>query len=147
MPRRVKGDRSFRRLIDKLPDTVRQMIVGQMQTTGIQVLAQQRSLAPFRTGSVKGALSMRVLPKSLKLKVGLLGKPLNRRLFYAHIIEFGRKAQTVTAKRANGTSYSMRVSALPPRNFIYFARAPLYAPFRNIWDMAIDKAAAGLTDD
>jgi hypothetical protein len=145
--RRVRGDRSFRRLIDKLPDSVRQMIVGQMRVTGTQVLAQQRSLAPFRTGAVKGALSMRILPNSLKLKVGILGKPLNRKLFYAHIIEFGRKAQTVQAKRASGTSYAMRVSALPPRNFIYFAREPIYAPFRNIWTKAIDNAAAGISDD
>lgn len=145
--RRVRGDRSFRRLLDRLPGSVRQMIVGQMKVTGIQVLAQQRALAPFRTGATKGALSMRVLEKSLKLKVGLLGKPLNRRLFYAHIIEFGRKAQTVQAKRANGTGYAMRISALPPRNFIYFARAPLYEPFKGIWNKAIDNAAAGLSYD
>jgi len=118
-----------------------------MKVTGVQVLAQQRALAPFRTGAVKGALSMRVLPVSLKLKVGLLGKPLNRRLFYAHIVEFGRKAQTVQAKRANGTNYAMRVSALPPRNFIYFARDQLYEPFRSIWSKALDKAAAGINDD
>jgi hypothetical protein len=147
VPRRVRGDRAFRRLITKLPDVVRQEIVGQMKVTGTQVLAQQRSLAPFRTGATKNALSMRILPKSLKLKVGILGKPLNRQLFYAHIIEFGRKAQTVSAKRANGASYSMRISALPPRNFIYFARDPLYQPFRNIWDRALQKAASGISDD
>ena len=143
----MRGDRAFKRLIDRLPDVVRQEIVGELKVTGTQVLAQQRARAPFKTGAVKGSLTAKVLPRSLKLKVGLLGKPVNRKLWYARIIEHGRKAQTVTAKRANTRSYQMRVSATKPRPFIYaFKRDQLYAPFRNIWDRALGKASAGITD-
>lgn len=167
--RRVRGDRAFKRMLDKLPDVVRQQVAGELKVTGTQILSQQRARAPFRTGAVKRSLTMRVLPKTLKLKVGLLGKPINRKLFYAHIVQYGRKAKTVTVERGNSSVavggpvrgrkgralkagirgvYRLRVRAMKPRNFIFpMRRDQIYQRFRDIWQRALTKASYGVTDD
>ena len=60
-----------------------------------------------------------MLPNTLKLKVGLIGKVLNKRLFYGRIIEFGRKASVKTVKRANSKSYQLPIKAIAARHFVY----------------------------
>jgi hypothetical protein len=165
----VRGDRAFKRILDRLPDVVRQQIVGQMKVTGTQILSQQRARAPMRTGAVKAALSMRVLSKTMKLKVGLLGKPINRKLFYAHIVQYGRKAKTVLVERGSASLavggpvrgrkgralragvkgvYKLHVRAMKGRNFIFpMRRDQIYQHFRDIWQRALVKASYGVSDD
>lgn len=173
--RRVRGDRAFKRLIKQLPAAVRQEILAVMQSQGRDELSKEQSLVARRTGALGAGLTMRVLPVSLKLKVGLLGKPINRKLYYGWIVEKGRKAQTViVVRQANraaakaaapflgGTStyykyvahkhglagtYQLRVGALPPRHFVYTStREQLYQPYRVVWNNALARAATGVSD-
>jgi hypothetical protein len=181
--RYVRGDRAFVRLLKKLPDSAQQEIRGQLVKTGQTVVALQRRLAPIYGGNRKGVvpgalqagLSFSVPPIRLSLKVGLVGKAINRKLFYGWIVEWGRKASVVTVTRAgsfarakgaglrvrpnnhkaaalaagiSGT-YQLHVRAMAPRHFVYVAglRQQIYPAFRNIWDKALARAAAGASDD
>lgn len=146
--RRVKGDKAFTKLIGRLPDMVREEIREQMNRTGEEQLARMQSEAPVRTGALRGGLSAKVTPSGLRLKVGLVGKPINRKLFYGRIVEFGRKGQTVRARRAGGKPYLLRIKGMAPRPFVYNVnREAIYAPFRAIWDRALANAAAGVSDE
>lgn len=148
MPSRVKGVSSVRKLLKRLPVVVRQELVVQLNVTGRDQLAKAQGLAPVRTGALRQGLSMKVLPASLKLRVGLVGKPINRRLFYGTIMEFGRQGQSVRAQRANSRPYIIRVRGMAPRLFVHSTPAQqLAAPFRAIWQRALARAAAGLSDD
>jgi hypothetical protein len=182
--RRIRGDRAFKRLIKQLPDAARQEILGVMQSQGRAELSKEQSLVAVRRlgnrsggelappGGLRSGLSMRVLPASLKLKVGILGKPLNRKLFYGWIVEKGRKPGVVIATRsgalnaqvraAGGRSnkykglalrlgapgtYQLRIGALPPRHFVYTtSREQLYQPYRVVWSRALSRAATGASD-
>jgi hypothetical protein len=111
----------------------------------------------------------------MRLQVGLIGKPINRRLFYGRIVQFGRKAQTVTVarrgvfaktiplggrmnkykavalkNRISGT-YRMRVRAMAARPFVFSPRTELRAAInkriRDFWEGALRRAAQGASDD
>lgn len=168
MSRRVRGDKSFARLLKQLPDAVKKEIIVEHHVTGREVLAEQQARVPVRRGKLKAGLSMKVLPASMRLQVGLIGRPINRRLYYGRIVQFGRKAQVVIATRRNvlaatrplgGRSnsyknlalkhgvkgaYKMRIRATAPRNFLYpRTQAQLSQPYQQIWGRALDRAAAG----
>lgn len=154
--RRVLGDRAFKKLLIRMPSAIREEIVRMLEETGRSILAAQRADAPSRTGAVRRALSMRVLPGALQLKVGLLGRPLNRRLFYARIVEKGRKAQVSAAARMSRSGvierYNVRVRAKAGRPFIYSARAEAGriqggGAVRQFWENVLTSAAQGATDD
>lgn len=144
--RYVRGDRAFGRLLKMLPDTVSQQLRGQLKISGQQELLQQRAFAPFRTGTTKDALSFRVPPVQLTLKVGLVGKPLNRRIYWAHIVQFGRKGGGRGVKRGSA-KFSAGVGKVAARNFIFPPRQAFFAPFKAIWDKALRKAASGISDE
>jgi len=171
--RRVQGDRAFRKLIRKMPDAIRDEMVAMMETAGDQILAAQRADVARRTGALAAALTKRVLRGSMRLRVGLLGKAINRRLFYARIVEVGRRAQTVTVSRrgahlaAGGRRigrrqralesgvrgvYQLRVPAKAPRPFVRSARTKalrdtMGGRLAGFWDRTLAKAAQGATDD
>lgn len=146
--RYVRGDRAFGRLLKQLPDTVARELRDQLNSTGRQLLALERRQAPMRTGAIQGALAFSVAPKRLTLKVGLIGKAINRRLFYAWFDEFGRKAGGRGIKRKSA-KYAQGVGALPAKHFVYVeTRANIYLPFKSIWDRALKIAGAGnMSDD
>lgn len=173
MRRRVKGDRAFKKLIKRLPQTVAKEMEIQLEAAGRDILAEQQAKVPTDTGKLRQALAMKLLPKTLRLRVGLLTKAVNKRFFYGRIVEFGRKAQTVIATRngalspavraAGGRSnnykalalkmkskgaYLMKIRGMAPRPFIYsIDRERIYEPFRKVWDRALAKAASGVTDE
>jgi hypothetical protein len=118
--RRIRGDRAFKRLIGKLPETVKGEMVVELNVLGRDQLARERSLVAKRSGKLGNALSFKVLPATLKLKVGLLGKPINKKLFYGRIIEFGRKSKVVDVVRGG---LSSRVRAAGGRSNRYKALA------------------------
>jgi hypothetical protein len=147
VPKRVRGDRAFVNLIKKLPDAAKAEVVELLQETGAQVLTEQRAMVKKRTGALSRALSMKVLPKSMRLQVGLVGKPINRKLFYGRIIQSGRKAQTVRARKRGGKPYLMKIRGTAPHNFIYpYTREQLAAPFKSLWDRIL-KRTAGAGDE
>ena len=148
MPKRyIRGDRAFKSLIKRLPETVKQEMVVELHVAGRAALAREKAAVAVKTGALSSALDAKVLPNTLKLKVGLIGKVLNKRLFYGRIIEFGRKASVKTVKRANSKSYQLPIKAIAARHFVYTqSRDELYAPFRSLWEKALAKASSGVSD-
>jgi hypothetical protein len=149
LPKRyVRGDRAFGRLIKQLPVAVSDDIRQQMNATGRSVLALQRRRAPMRSGMLQAGLSYSVTPKRLSLKVGLVGKAANRKLFYGWFVEQGRKGGGRGVKRKS-PKYAAGVGAMPPRHFVYIAGLlqQIYPVFRSMWDRALVKAASGASDD
>jgi hypothetical protein len=147
VPKRyVRGDRAFGRLLKQLPDSVANELRVQLNSTGRYLLALERKGAPRRTGALAGGLSYTVAPKRLSLKVGLVGKAINRQLFYGWFVEGGRKGGGRGVKRGSD-KYSRGVGALPAHHFVYVeTRANIYQPYRAIWDRALRNAARGGDD-
>lgn len=133
--RRVRGAASITKLLRTLPDQVSQEMIVELHSSGREMLGIMQGRAPMRTGKTRRGLSYRVLPKSLKLQVGLIGTKAGRsKLFYARIQDLGRKAQTVSVKRfrAGGQriyfrgkkfgpdtqTYSLNVRAMAGKKFI-----------------------------
>jgi hypothetical protein len=131
---------------------------------------------PARTGALRSGLSKKLLRGSMRLQVGIIGKPSNRRLFYGRIVEFGRKAQTVTVRRLRkggrkawlsaigaGTAsarskpdsltstYRMKVRGMRARPFVYTRRTALRENINKrlaaFWKGALARASQGATDD
>lgn len=162
--RRVRGN--FKSLLARLPESVREEFRKQLEETGKMVLARAQARVPVDTGALKRGLGMRVY-KSLRLRVGLLGKAKNRKLFYGRIVEFGRKAKRVAVNRsgrgvrasgnrwkrqaiAQGVKgfYYLNVRAMPRRPFVYATpREAIYRPYQKIWGRAIHKAAQGASSE
>jgi hypothetical protein len=162
---RIRGLREVRRLLKRMPDAVRDEILAMLEETGRQVLSSQQAAAPRRTGALASGLSMRLSRATLRLRVGIVGKPAARRLFYGRIVEFGRKAQTVMATRGNRLArpgskggralvrsnrsiYEMRVRAMAPRPFVRTSRAfgirnSLGGRLSRFWDGALARAGGG----
>lgn len=90
---RYEGVREVRRLIRQLPGAATDELAGVMQRFGSKFLAAMRSNAPVRTGRLVAGLSVKFLRRTLRLQVGFVGKAINRKLFYGHIIQFGHKAK------------------------------------------------------
>jgi hypothetical protein len=154
--RGLKGAGDVRRLLKNMPDAVKGEIVSLYQSAAPKALSIARAGAPVRTGALRSALSAKVFPKSIRLRVGLLGKAVNRRLFYGRILEVGRKAQTVRARRRSGggtSTYAMRISPIPAARYDIVQgrarrsiRALITGPLRGIWEKALRRAAFGGTD-
>jgi uncharacterized phiE125 gp8 family phage protein len=154
VPKRyVRGDRAFGRLLKQMPDSVANELREQLNKTGrgSRPATQRRSV---RTGAVQAGLSYTVTPKRLSLKVGLVGKAINRKLFYGWFVEWGRKAwRSRDVKRAcsaERTRRSAEASAhtcrSPPASFIAGLCGQIYPAYRNIWDRALRNAARGGDD-
>lgn len=158
MARRVHGN--FKSLLRRLPGSVAEEIEAQLHKTGRTLLARARARVPVRTGALKVGLSYKVLPKSLRLRVGIIGKPLNRKLYYGRFVQFGhrigykgnrlKRLEKITAKgnaaklirlrrRANIRKFGVR-----PRPFLFtMTRDELFQPYQKIWGRAIHRAASG----
>jgi hypothetical protein len=164
---RLRGAGRFRRTLKALPDAVSQEIVVELNVTGRTVRSLMQAKAPKKSGRLAAAITYRVLPKSLRMQVGLIGSQKERNdLFYGRIQDLGRKAQVVQARRRVGTfadpqnrgaprsilkTYTMRVSAMAPKRFITgrYAdmRSALNTNLRGIWTRALSAAAAGGGDE
>jgi hypothetical protein len=144
----IRGDRQAFKLIKRLPDTVAGELVVQLNLTGRELVAAEKARAPVRTGALQAALSFRVSPRQLRLKVGLVGKVINRKLFYAWFVEWGRHGGGRGVKRKSA-KYAAGVGATRARHIVYEngVRERVYAEFRQIWEKALRKAASGVTDD
>jgi hypothetical protein len=103
---RVQGARTVKRLFKAIEPAMREEITDILTAGGRDLLAAMKAKTPVKTGALRGALSYKVYPNTLRLRVGLLGKKLNRHLFYARILEFGRKAQDVQIKRRVAKTYT-----------------------------------------
>lgn len=150
----LRGASKVRKLLKRLPDDVAAEMVGVLRANGPIISAYARAAAPAQTGKLRRAIDWRVRPKSLSLRVGLLTKAVARDLFYARIIEFGRKARTVVVKRrtrGGGVSaYRLRVSPIGRGTYDFlagramrFAREKLRPDLAKVWERALSNAASG----
>lgn len=135
----LKGALALRRTLRALPDAVTTEVADELRYIGVRQLARARAEVPRQTGRLAGLLSFRVLAKSLILKLGLVTKAAQRRGFYGYILDAGRRAQIVTAKR-RGKRYPMRIRAISPAryNFVFGRR-------RDIRETEIDNLRGALT--
>lgn len=136
-----------------MPEAIRQEAAERLDALGDTILAEQKSSGRFKsqTGALRNALSKRVTPKTLKLKVGLVGKPINRKLYYGLILQVGRKGGGRGVKRGSA-KYNAGVGRRAPDPFVWSkstqktvndaARA-----FRGFWDSVLLKAARGASDE
>ncbi len=166
---RLRGAGRFRRTLKALPAAISGEIVVELNVTGREVRSLMQAKAPKKTGKLAAGITYRVLPKSLRMQVGLIGSQKQRNdLFYGRIQDLGRKAQVVRVLRRHGTfthsfnpngtrkktlasTYVLRVAAMAPKRFITGRytdmRASLNANLRGIWTRALSVAAAGGSDE
>lgn len=162
MRSRLSGGRRFRRIMKGLPDAMRGQLVSVLNSGGRAILSAMRARAPRRTGALRAGLSYRVLPKSLRLRVGLLGRGRGK-LFYARIQDLGRKGQTVSVRRriagvaqagggkakpgARAAQYLMRVRPMEGKRFITGRfpelKSTIGNALRGIWTRALRSIAGG----
>ena len=165
MPRRrTRGDRAFRKMLRRLPDTAREEMADVLDGAGGELVAAIKADTPVLTGALRRGISKKLSRRTLKLQVGLVGRPINRKLFYGRIVEFGRKAKTVMVQRRraganNGyrggrkraediaTTYRMRIKARAPHPFIYkrrdLLRNAIADRIKAFWNNTLTSAAAG----
>lgn len=149
----IRGSKSFRRLLRGLPDAMRAEMADVLTKTGPPAasIVERRIEATTkrRTGALSAGVKWKVYPRTLRLQVGFLGTKAGRaKLFYARILDLGRKAQTVTVKRKKGAApYQMRVRAITPKRFVTGGidgvRQTVGVRLRGIWDRGIRRVAAG----
>jgi hypothetical protein len=123
-----------------------------LQDAGPKIARQMQGRAPRKTGALQAGIKWKVLPRTLKLQVGLLGTKRGRaKLFYGWILNYGRKAQTSKASRRSPggaiSNYLVRVRAYPAQHFVTGAmpdlRKALNQRLKGIWNRVLRKASAG----
>jgi hypothetical protein len=119
MSSKVKGRKQFARVVKAMPDEARADLVSAFGRVGRRAQAAMQARAKFKTGALRQGVKYKVLPKTLRLQVGLLGTKRGRsKLFYGFVLDKGRKAQTVTIARGPRRGASMKVRALTGDRFV-----------------------------
>ncbi|MBY0583269.1 MAG: HK97 gp10 family phage protein [Sphingomonas sp.] len=163
MASKVVRNPRARRILRQLPDAMRAELVDALNRGGDALVATVKSRTPRRSGALAAGIRKKVLPQSLRLRVGLVGPVKERRqLFYGRILDLGRKAQTVAVaprKYANRTfvrqggrrvalkTFVVRVRAIAPKRFITGqypqARSIITGQVKFIWERALARIAGG----
>lgn len=108
MRSKIRGGRRFRRLLKALPDSMRGQLVNVLRNGGRALVSSMRARAPNRTGALRQGIQFRVLEKTLRLRVGLIGTPRGRaKLFYGRIQDLGRKGREVVVQRRRRVSVNI----------------------------------------
>lgn len=146
----VRGIGPLRRLMKRLPDEMRNEMIVELHVLGRELVQRMIGAAPSRTGALRRGLSYKVFPKTLRLQAGLLGTKKGRsRLFYAYILDQGRRAQEVNVTRATTKVYAkpMKVRAIAPMRFVTARKREAEERARpaldQIYRRALSKAAGG----
>ena len=175
---RLEGTEILLRRFDQISDAARDQLGVELAIIGRELRDRQRAAAPEDTGALRAGLGVWLMLEQLRVRIGVIGQRNQRSrkrsygdLFYARIVEFGRRAQTVIVQRRRRISmtlkpgqqiqilrtvrrrkvvedivktYSMKVSALPARPFIFVDGAQESATQRlvNFWDQTLSRAGA-----
>ena len=136
---RVQGARKVKRLLKAIEQAMRLEVMGAMEAGGRELLAKMKAEAP--SSRVKAALTIKVLPKTLRVRVGLIGKATNRRLFFARILEFGRGIKKTTDR------IGRRIGAINAAHYVYGPRTDvrkaMRARVRDTYSRALARASQG----
>lgn len=154
MSSRLDGLEANYALFASLPDIARDELATAFDAIGSEALGIQQQLAPVYDGEarkgvvpgqLKAALTISQAIGVLRLRVGLPQLRSRSKIFYAVIMEYGRRAQQVTVRRLKqggrqawrklvreglasararpaaltGQPYTMQIPALPPRPFVH----------------------------
>jgi hypothetical protein len=150
-------------LFTALPEAAREQAADALRDIGQEALELQEALVPKRTGFLGQGLTVAEAVNYLRVRVGfpsLKGGRNDR--FYAIVMEYGRKAQTVTVRRSTIASpktatarkrlragqtlrkpYLLSVTALPARPFVHVEdRIDQLADrlTEKFWDQALARA-------
>lgn len=149
----IRGSKSFRRLLRGLPDAMRTEMADVLTKAGPSAasIVERRVdvTTKRRTGALRAGVKWKVFPRTLRLQVGYLGTKAGRaKLFYARILDLGRKAQTVTVKRKkNAAPYRMQVRAIAPKRFVTGGigglRQTVNQRLHGVWDRVLRRVATG----
>jgi len=161
----IRGSKGFRRILKGLPDAMRAEMVDVLTKTGPSAAAiiEQRiaGTTKRRSGKLRAGVKWKVFPRTLRLQAGFLGTKAGRqKLFYARILDLGRRAQTVTVhrrkvsgsllvrgRRDSGAPYQLRVRAIAAKRFVTGGignlRQVVNVKLNNVWDRAIRRIAGG----
>ena len=148
MARRVRGAARIRALLRNLPDAYRKEMIDALEAGGEALAPAMKARAPRRTGATQAGIGYKVLPRGLRLKVGLLGLRNGQGdLFYSRIQDLGRKAQSVKVRRRGSRPYVMRVRAMAGKRFVtgQYAdlRSVITGKVRGIFSRALARLSAG----
>ena len=152
---RVRDRQRIRRVLAGMPEATHKEVLAAYQRHAPAILAVSRAEAPSRRGKLRAALAFRIYPKALRLRIGLLTKRVQRSVWYARILEYGRKARAVRVERRRPVSggmavYIMRVKAIPAGRYDFvrgrtqeFMERTLGRDVRNVLGRALRKLSAG----
>jgi hypothetical protein len=150
---KLKGSKSFRRILRGLPEATRAEMADVLTKTGpaAAAIVEGRVDATTKrgTGRLRAGVKWKVYPRTLRLQVGYLGTKAGRaKLFYARILDLGRKAQTVNVtRRANAAPYQMKVRAIAPKRFVTGGmgalRQVVSVRLRGVFDRALRRIGGG----
>ena len=144
-----------RRLLQGIGPEAEREILQAYQQRAPAILAYARSEVPSRSGRLRAALSFKIFPKTLRLRIGLLTKRIQSKFFYAHILEQGRRAQVAKVRRRRPVSggvavYTMRVRAISRDRYDFvrgraeqFMQRTLGDEMRGILGKALKRLSAG----
>ncbi len=161
----IRGSKGFRRILKGLPDAMRAEIVDVLTKTGPAaaaiVSARVAGTTKRRTGRLRAGVKWKVYPRTLRMQAGFLGTKAGRqKLFYARILDLGRKAKTVTVnrrrvggsalvrgRRDSGAPYKLKVRAIAAKRFVTGGigglRQVVNVRLNGIWDRALRRIAGG----
>lgn len=143
---RVQGTAQLRRALRNLTPEVESELGAEFHGIGARLLGRAKAETPVRTGWLRSLLDVKVLPKSLQIRLGLIRKAARRKGFYGYILDEGRKAGTVKARRrrADGTisQYMMRVKGIDRErwNFVFGRRKDFMANELDRLSAAVQRA-------
>lgn len=136
----LKGVASTRKLLRQIPPAAKEDMATILAGAAPALLAAMEADAPAKTGALRAALDVKLLRKSLRLRIGLVSAATNRKFFYGRILEFGRKANTAS-----------RGGPIEPRPFVFKRRPALRGALNRqlsrFWEDTLTIAAIGVGDD
>lgn len=144
-----------RRLLQNIGPEAEREILQAYQRRAPAILAYARGEVPQRSGRLRAALAFKIFPKTLRLRIGLLTKRIQKKFFYAHILEQGRRAQVVKVRRRRPVSggvavYIMRIRAISKDRYDFvrgrteqFMQRTLGDDMRGILGKALKRLSAG----
>lgn len=148
----LKGANRLRRNLRTLPNSVHDELRESLEGVGARQFFKAQAETPRRTGGLASAIKVKVLDRSLTLKIGLLTKSARRKYFYGFILDHGRKAKTVQVRR-RGTRYALRVRAIARGRYDFVfgrvrdIRANELSHLRDALTRALAKVAGGGGND
>jgi hypothetical protein len=145
----------IRRILSNIGPEAEREVLSAYDRHGPAILAYARSEVPSRSGKLRAALAFKIFPKTLRFRIGLLTKAVQRRVWYARILEYGRKSQVAKVKRRRPVSggvavYLMKIRAIPAGRYDFvrgrtddFMQRTLGEDLRKVLGRALKRISAG----